>query len=92
MIPVIQALRAEKIPVSVETYSPAVARASLEAGANILNLTGTRAAGQIYRLVAAHEAAVIICFVAGKNVREVGDLGFAGRSDSEAAGLFCAAD
>jgi dihydropteroate synthase len=74
LIPVIQALRREKILVSVETYSPAVARASLEAGANVLNLTGTRGADRIYRLAAAHEAAVIICFVAGRNVREVGDL------------------
>jgi dihydropteroate synthase len=73
LIPVIAALRAKKILVSVETYSPAVTRASLEAGANILNLTGTRASDKIYRMVAAHEAAVIICFVAGKNVREVGD-------------------
>lgn len=73
LIPVIKALRAEKILVSVETYSPAVTRASLEAGANILNLTGTRASDKIYRLVAAHNAAVIICFVAGNNVREVGD-------------------
>jgi len=74
LIPVIQRLRAEKILVSVETYSPAVARASLEAGANLLNLTGTGAADKIYRLAAAHDAAVVICFVAGKNVREVGDL------------------
>jgi len=74
LIPVIKALRKEQILVSVETYSPAVTRASLEAGANILNLTGTRAVGQMYRLVAAHEAAVIICFVAGDNVREVGEL------------------
>ena len=74
LIPVIKALRAKKILVSVETYSPAVTRASLEAGANILNLTGTRASNEIYRLVAAHDAAVIICFVAGKNVRAVGDL------------------
>jgi dihydropteroate synthase len=74
LIPVIKALRAEKIPVSVETYSPAVTRASLEAGANVLNLTGTRGSQNIFRLVAAHDAAVIICFVAGKNVREVGDL------------------
>jgi dihydropteroate synthase len=73
LLPVIRALRAEQILVSVETYSPAVARASLEAGANILNLTGTAAAGRIYRLVAAHEAAVIICFVAGKHVRAAGD-------------------
>jgi len=74
LIPVISALRAQKILVSVETYSPAVTRASLEAGANILNLTGTRGSAGIYRLVAAHDAAVIICFVAGENVREVRDL------------------
>jgi dihydropteroate synthase len=74
LIPVIRGLRAEGIMVSVETYSPAVTRASLAAGANILNLTGTRGADEIYRLVAAHDAAVIICFVAGDNVREVGDL------------------
>src|SRR5882672_3142813 len=41
LIPVIKKLRAEKIPVSVETYLPKVTRAALEAGANILNLTGT---------------------------------------------------
>ena len=73
LIPVIQGLRAEKIPVSVETYSPAVTRASLEAGANVLNLTGTTASAEIFRMVAAHDAAVIICYVAGNNVREVGD-------------------
>jgi dihydropteroate synthase len=73
LIPVIKKLRAAKILVSVETYSPAVTRASLEAGANILNLTGTAASKEIFRMVAAHDAAVIICFVPGKNVREVGD-------------------
>jgi dihydropteroate synthase len=73
LIPVIKQLRAAKIPVSIETYSPAVARACLEAGANILNLTGSEASARIYKMVAAHDAAVIICFVQGKNVREVGD-------------------
>jgi len=73
LIPVIKGLRAEKILVSVETYSPAVTRASLEAGANILNLTGTAGSKEIFKMVAAHEAAVIICYVAGKNVREVGN-------------------
>jgi dihydropteroate synthase len=73
LIPVIKELRAAKILVSVETYSPAVTRASLEAGANILNLTGTAGSKEIFRMVAAHDAAVIICYVAGKNVREVGD-------------------
>jgi len=73
LVPVIRKLRAEKILVSVETYSPAVTRATLEAGANILNLTGTAGSKEIFKMVAAHDAAVIICYVAGKNVRAVGD-------------------
>ena len=73
LIPVIKGLRSEKILVSVETYSLAVTRASLKAGANVLNLTGTAGSREIFKMVAGHEAAVIICFVAGKNVREVGE-------------------
>ena len=73
LIPVIQTLRKDKILVSVETYSPAVTRACLAAGANILNLTGTAGSKDIFRLVADQDAAVIICYVAGKNVRAVGD-------------------
>jgi dihydropteroate synthase len=73
LIPVIKKLCAEKILVSVETYSTKVTRASLEAGANILNLTGTAASQEIFKMVAENDAAVIICYVAGKNVREVGD-------------------
>ena len=73
LIPVIKELRAAKIPVSVETYSPAVTRASLAAGANILNLTGTANAKEIFKMVTDHDATVIICYVAGKNVREAGD-------------------
>jgi dihydropteroate synthase len=76
LIPVIKGLRAKKILVSVETYSPKVACASLEAGANVLNLTGTTAAKEIFKLAAAHDAAVIICYVQGKNVREVADFDF----------------
>jgi dihydropteroate synthase len=73
LIPVIKKLRAEKILVSVETYSPKVTRAALEAGANVLNLTGTSASKEIFKMVAANDAAVIVCFVPGKNVREAGD-------------------
>ena len=73
LIPVIQGLRKKKILVSVETYSPAVTRACLAAGANVLNLTGTAGSKEIFRMVADQDAAVIICYVAGKNVRAVGD-------------------
>ena len=82
LLPVIKALRASKILVSVETYQPAVTRACLEAGANILNLTGTDRSDELFRMVADHDAAVIICHVQGKNVREVGDFDFS--SDSTA--------
>jgi dihydropteroate synthase len=73
LIPVVKKLRSEKILVSVETYSPKVARAALDAGANILNLTGSEQSKEIFKMVAANDAAVIICFVQGKNAREVGD-------------------
>jgi dihydropteroate synthase len=76
LVPIISELRAAGILVSVETYSPAVARAGLKAGANILNLTGTDAGDDLFPLVADHDAAVILCYVQGKNVREVGDFDF----------------
>jgi len=73
LIPVIKELQRAGVLVSVETYQPIVTRACLEAGANILNLTGTDPGDELFRLVAAHDAAVILCYVQGKNVREVGD-------------------
>lgn len=76
LLPVIKGLRAANLLVSVETYQPAVTRACLEAGANVLNLTGTERSDELFRMVAAHDAAVIICHVQGKNVREVEDFNF----------------
>jgi dihydropteroate synthase len=73
LLPVIKGLREAGILVSVETYQPAVTRACLEAGANILNLTGSEGNDELFRLVASHDAAVIICYVQGRNVREVAD-------------------
>jgi dihydropteroate synthase len=69
LLPVIRELRAAGILVSVETYQPTVTRACLEAGANILNLTGTEQNDEIFRLVADHDAALILCYVHGKRPR-----------------------
>ena len=77
LLPVIRRLRAAGVLVSVETYQPTVTRACLEAGASVLNLTGTDRSEELFRMVAAHDAAVIICYVPGKNVREVGDFDLA---------------
>lgn len=76
LLPVVQELRRRKILVSVETYDLDVTRACLEGGANVLNLTGTGASEEVFRLCAAHEAAVIICYVQGENVHAVGDFDF----------------
>ena len=77
LLPVVKELRAANVLVSVETYEPDVARACFEVGANVLNLTGTGHAEELYRLAAAHDAAVIICYVQGAHVRAVGDFDFA---------------
>jgi dihydropteroate synthase len=76
LLPVVKRLAAAGVVVSVETYERGVARACLEAGAGVLNLTGTEKAGEIFRMVADHSAAVIICYVQGRHVRAVGDFDF----------------
>jgi len=76
LLPVVKGLVERNILVSVETYHPSVTRSCLKAGAKVLNLTGTVASEEIYRLVAEFDAAVIICYVQGANVREVADFDF----------------
>lgn len=76
LLPVVRELAGRGIPVSVETYTPAVARACLEAGAAVLNLTGTDPEEELFRLAAAYDAAVILCHVQGEHVRAVGDFDF----------------
>jgi len=73
LLPIVQGLREAGVLVSTETYEPVVAKACLEAGANILNLTGTQDSERYFRMVSEHDAAIILCYVQGTNVREVGD-------------------
>ena len=74
LVPVVRGLAEAGVLVSAETYEPSVAQACLEAGAMGINLTGPGEAKAIYRLVAERDAAVIICFVQGDNVRTVDEL------------------
>jgi len=73
--PIVSELAKSDIVVSVESYEPAVARACLELGASVLNLTG-EGSDELYRSVRDHDGAVIICYGQGRNVREVGDFDF----------------
>ena len=74
LLPVIEQLASQGVIISAETYDVGVAEACLEAGAKVLNLTGTADSETIYGLAAEHDAAVIVCYVAGDNVREVGNI------------------
>lgn len=74
LVPVIERLTDEGIVVSTETYDADVARASLKAGATVLNLTGTTDQHAIFDLAAEYEATVILCYVGGSNVREITDV------------------
>ena len=82
LLPVIQELRRAGLLASAETYDLAVARACLEAGAAVLNLTGTTQSEEMFRVAAAHDAAVILCYVQGDHVRAVGDFDFAQDTNS----------
>ncbi|HTH48199.1 MAG TPA: dihydropteroate synthase [Candidatus Limnocylindria bacterium] len=76
LLPVVKELAGAGHLISVETYHPSVTRACLEAGAKVLNLTGTDRSPEMFRMVADHDAAVILCHVQGANVREVADFDF----------------
>ncbi|MDP1876856.1 MAG: dihydropteroate synthase [Actinomycetota bacterium] len=74
LVPIVERLADEAIPVSVETYEPTVVRACLKAGARVLNLTGAAHQDEILAAAAEHEATVILCYVGGANVRDVTDV------------------
>lgn len=73
LLPVVRGLVQKGVLVSTETYHPSVAEACLQAGATVLNLTGTTKTNDIFRVVAEHQATVILCYVEGENVRTVSD-------------------
>lgn len=76
LAPITKALVAAGIPVSIETYSAAVAEAVLDAGASVINMTGTGESEAIYKLASQGDTGVIVSYVQGENPREVSDLTF----------------
>lgn len=74
LVPVIEQLTADSIPVSAETYEPQVVKACLSAGAKVLNFTGTAHEEEILDLASAFDATVVLCYVGGANVREITNL------------------
>lgn len=73
LVPVVEALTGDGILVSAESYQPAVVRATLEAGAKVVNLTGSADDHTIFDLAAEFAATVVLCHVTGANVRDVAE-------------------
>jgi dihydropteroate synthase len=74
LVPVLEQVADLGILVSVETYEPDVVEAALNAGARVLNMTGTDHQDAMLRLAAEHEATVVLCYTGGANVRDVTDV------------------
>lgn len=72
--PVVAGLAAAGVAVSAEAYDPVVVRAALAAGACVINYTGSAHDAQVFDLVAAARATVVLCAVPGADVREVRDV------------------
>jgi dihydropteroate synthase len=71
LVPVIEALAADGVTVSIESYSPQTVRAGLAAGARVVNLTGSGDDRAVFDLAAEHDAAVVLCHVDGAHARDV---------------------
>jgi dihydropteroate synthase len=74
LLPVVEALKARRLLISVESYYPEVLEACAKAGADVFNLTGMRYGEEIFKLAVRYDVAVILCYVRGATVREVSDL------------------
>lgn len=73
LLPVIEQLVRDGIAVSVETYEVPVAQAALEAGACVLNLTGSDNDDEMFALAAEHRATVVLCHLLGPHARDITD-------------------
>ena len=71
LVPVVEALAADGILVSIESYAVSTVRAVLEAGARVLNLTGSADDDTMFELAAEYGAAVVLCHVEGSHARDL---------------------
>ena len=69
LLPVVRAVAAEGILVSAETYHTDVAVAALDAGADVINLTGRVDDPALYEAIARHGAGLILCYTPGATAR-----------------------
>ncbi len=88
LLPVVEALKARRLLVSIESYYPEVLDACAQAGADVFNLTGTRYDEAVFELAATYNVAVILCYVQGETVRDVAEFRFQEDMTSEICRYF----
>ncbi len=71
LLPVVEALKARRILVSVESYLPEVLESCARVGADVLNLTGMLYHNEVFKIAVRYDTAVILCYVQGPTVRDV---------------------
>jgi dihydropteroate synthase len=74
LLPVVEALLGIGLLVSVETYHTDVAVAALEAGAQVINLTGRVDDPALYEAIARYGAGLILCYTPGETARSDADV------------------
>jgi dihydropteroate synthase len=77
LVPVVKALSAQGVLVSVESYHARVLEDAARAGAAIFNLTGLREEDEALKLARRFQAAVVHCYVQGETVRAARGFAFA---------------
>lgn len=80
-LPVVKELNEAGILSSIETYHADVADKTLAAGGTLINYTGTEGSEDMYRAVAEHDAAIIMCYMQGTHARTVGEFKFSDNPD-----------
>ncbi|HUJ77008.1 MAG TPA: dihydropteroate synthase [bacterium] len=88
LVPIVRALAAQGVIVSVESYHPQVLEACGQAGARVFNLTGLKDGQEVFKLARRFEAALVLCYVQGQTVRQVGDFEFAPDMTAELEAYF----
>jgi dihydropteroate synthase len=88
LAPIVSALSAQGVLVSVESYYPDVLEAAAQAGARVFNLTGLKHEAEALKLARRFEAAVVHCYVQGETVRAVGSFEFSADMAAEQESYF----
>ena len=74
LAPVVKALAADGVAVSVESYHPEVVEACLVSGARIVNHTGLSEDDTVFALTAEYDATIVLCHGTTANVRVDADV------------------